>query len=233
MSQMTPKQFWETAATWGSFQASGDPGACMYGFDEKGLVQSEEHRADCIKWIENDCRKAAIINAHAGESLEEQNAELDALLAYLKTAPVSGAMPELDEFTTAYLAAALWSSSNPDSDLDAMLDADYGPEHIDRETLTQMISDCARFQEFYGTFFEGKESGAGHDFWLTRCGHGAGFWDGDWGDAIGEHLTAASKSFGEFDLYVGDDGFIHGSGGHSFPALIDPPQDISKRAQPT
>ena len=23
----------------------------------------------------------------------------------------------------------------------------------------------------------------GHDFWLTRNGHGAGFWDGDWDDA--------------------------------------------------
>lgn len=23
---------------------------------------------------------------------------------------------------------------------------------------------------------------AGHDLWLTRNGHGAGFWDGDWRD---------------------------------------------------
>lgn len=230
---MTPKQFWETAATWGSFVKNGDPGACMYGFDEKGLVQSEDHRADCLRFIENECREAARVNA-AGDAdmLQEQNAELDELVSYLKTAPVSGTMPELDEFTTAYIAAALWSTSNPDSEMDNMLDEDFGPEHIDSETLTRMISDCARFQEFYDTFFEGKESQAGHDFWLTRCGHGAGFWDGDWGDDIGDHLTAASKSFGEFDLYVGDDGFIHGSGGSAFPALIEPSQVTTDRAKP-
>jgi len=51
---------------------------------------------------------------------------------------------------------------------------------------------------------------AGHDFWLTRNGHGAGFWDGDWPDDAGGRLTEASKKYGEFNLYVGDDGLIHG-----------------------
>jgi hypothetical protein len=48
----------------------------------------------------------------------------------------------------------------------------------------------------------------GHDFWLTRNGHGAGFWDrgiGDYGDALTEH----AHSFGASDVYVGDDGRLY------------------------
>lgn len=46
------------------------------------------------------------------------------------------------------------------------------------------------------------------DFWLTRNGHGVGFWDRDVG-AVGDRLTKACKKFGETYLYVGDDGKIH------------------------
>jgi hypothetical protein len=48
---------------------------------------------------------------------------------------------------------------------------------------------------------------AGHDFWLTRNGHGAGFWDRNLG-GIGDKLTKACE-YDECNLYVGDDGKIH------------------------
>jgi len=50
---------------------------------------------------------------------------------------------------------------------------------------------------------------AGHDFWLTRNGHGAGFWDGDWQEPAGAELSKASKAFGEINLYVSDDGKLY------------------------
>ena len=49
---------------------------------------------------------------------------------------------------------------------------------------------------------------AGHDFWLTRNGHGAGFWDRGLGEA-GKKLTDAAHAFGECNLYLGDDDVIH------------------------
>jgi hypothetical protein len=49
----------------------------------------------------------------------------------------------------------------------------------------------------------------GHDFLLTRNGHGCGFWDGDWPEEAGERLTAAAEKCGEFNLYVGDDGLLY------------------------
>jgi hypothetical protein len=53
-----------------------------------------------------------------------------------------------------------------------------------------------------------------HDLWLTRNGHGAGFWDrkftyGEDGDPIpelGDELTALAEALGTVDVYKGDDG---------------------------
>jgi hypothetical protein len=47
----------------------------------------------------------------------------------------------------------------------------------------------------------------GHDFWLTRNGHGAGFWDRGLG-ALGDRLTDASKPYGEVNLWVDADGSV-------------------------
>ena len=53
----------------------------------------------------------------------------------------------------------------------------------------------------YGPDF-GPYGRAGHDFWLTRNGHGAGFRDGDWPEPFAAKLTEAAKRAGERDLYV-------------------------------
>ena len=85
-----------------------------------------------------------------------------------------------------------------------------GPNETDLapDTLERMKADCGAFQEQYWESICGNLSRAGHDFWLTRCWHGCGFWDGDWLEA-GNRLTAASHEFGEVTLYVGDDGLIY------------------------
>jgi hypothetical protein len=74
-----------------------------------------------------------------------------------------------------------------------------------------MESDCQEFLEANTSEIDGNYEEAGHDFWLTRNGHGAGFWDGDWSEPAATRLTQCSKMFGNFDLYIGDDGMIHGS----------------------
>ena len=48
----------------------------------------------------------------------------------------------------------------------------------------------------------------GHDFWLTRNHHGAGFWDRGI-DEIGERLTEAAQIYPKIDLYIGDDGNLY------------------------
>ena len=127
---------------------------------------------------------------------------------------------QLDDFTLAYIEAALWSSNDDSTPQGGEpLDANYGIDDIDPETLAAMIEDCQRFQEenaadlarYDHRQWTAAELG-GHDFWLTRNGHGCGFWDR--GDCLpadaGERLTAASDKCGEYYLYVGDDGIIYG-----------------------
>ncbi len=126
----------------------------------------------------------------------------------------------MDEFTAAYIKAALWSTCDND---DNPLDDKYGPEHISPELLVQIEADCEKFQAEHGHLWANASGGwatrravlvaeqAGHDFWLTRNGHGAGFWDKPeiYGDDNAQKLTEACKAFGEVYLYVGDDGKIH------------------------
>lgn len=48
----------------------------------------------------------------------------------------------------------------------------------------------------------------GHDLWLTRNGHGTGFWDRGLG-VVGNRLADAARVYGGSDLYVGDDGKLY------------------------
>jgi hypothetical protein len=133
----------------------------------------------------------------------------------------------LDTFTRQYIETALWSSHDEsDESGGEPMDAHYGVEDIHPDTLAEMVEDCRAFQTSFRDWIDHDISRAGHDFWLTRNGHGAGFWDGDWDDryeqcedcdpptesraTVGDYLTAMSRRYGEFNLYIGDDGMIHG-----------------------
>lgn len=109
----------------------------------------------------------------------------------------------LDEFTTAYIECALWSSTD-DTGENNPLDQFYSVDNIAPEAMEKIIADCAKFQAENAAMIGDDAKFAGHDFWLTRNGHGAGFWDGGWREH-GDALTEASKAFGECYFYVGDD----------------------------
>ncbi|HYX21865.1 MAG TPA: hypothetical protein VFA98_13545 [Thermoanaerobaculia bacterium] len=126
---------------------------------------------------------------------------------------------DLEDFFDAYVEAALWSSNDESDDSGGEpLDKNYGLSDLSRDTEKEMVADCKKFLDkaWKDLVWAPKEirgypmiEMAGHDFWLTRNGHGAGFWDGDWPRELGQQLTKISKSFGETNLYVGDDGKIY------------------------
>lgn len=124
----------------------------------------------------------------------------------------------LNAMVDAYVVCALWSSTD---DKCKPLDDEYSVDDIAPETLQSMRADCEDFAksnnadllEYCARMKDPRWSGesrAGHDFWLTRNGHGAGFWDRGLG-ALGDKLSTAAKIYGSVDLYVGDDEQIHGS----------------------
>jgi hypothetical protein len=125
---------------------------------------------------------------------------------------------DLEEFFDSYVETALWSS-NDESDESGgePLDDNYGPEDLSPRTEDKMVADCKKFLDRAWPLLEEAPSrirgypvmeAAGHDFWLTRNHHGAGFWDGDWPEPLGEELTEIAHKFGETNLYVGENGEI-------------------------
>lgn len=139
-----------------------------------------------------------------------------------------------DTVLDAYVECALWSSTgyNAETGEDTgPMDDNYGREDIAPEALASMrediesflfgrcqddtVNDAARHAAriaWWAT--ELGESQIGHDFWLTRNGHGAGFWDrfsAGTGYQVGRALTDAAESYGTCDLYVADDGKVYAS----------------------
>lgn len=115
-------------------------------------------------------------------------------------------MQRLDDFTQAYVDCALWSTLD---DNEEPLDGNWDTSDIHPDSLDRIRDVCAEFQREYEGPIGYRSARAGRDFWLTRNGHGAGFWDGDWPEVAGEALTAAAHKYGESDVYVGDDGYLH------------------------
>jgi hypothetical protein len=107
-----------------------------------------------------------------------------------------------------YAVCALWSSTGED---DTPLDQDHDIQDIAPETFGKMREDVKDFVKSNKLMLARSglgEAQIGHDFWLTRNGHGAGFWDRGLG-ALGDQLTEACKAYSGVDLYVGDDGKIY------------------------
>lgn len=114
----------------------------------------------------------------------------------------------LDEFTTQYIVTALWASLGDDG---VPLDKEHEPHDLTPEAIDTTQKDCARFQAENSAVLEGLDMGtAGHDFWLSRNGHGAGYFDGDqYDDASALLLQDQARRFGTCDLYKGDDGKLY------------------------
>jgi hypothetical protein len=120
-----------------------------------------------------------------------------------------------------YLETALWSSHDWHDELDdgnppPMDDrydvSDFAPDAL--ETMRAEFADFLNGADADALAFWQEELGAGqigHDFWLTRNGHGAGFWDRfavGIGARYGHLLTEQSKPYGESYVY-GDGDLVH------------------------
>lgn len=112
----------------------------------------------------------------------------------------------MNKILSAYLECALWSSTQEN---DSPFDDDFGIEDFSAESIQASESEV---NDFLGLLeSEGiewreamNEEQFGHDFWLTRNRHGAGFWDRGLGE-LGKTLTSFAHFYGSSYLYVGDD----------------------------
>lgn len=116
----------------------------------------------------------------------------------------------LDAFTFAYIEAMMWTLTDEDGGSCDHL----GLHDISAEAIDKAKADCAGFQRTAARLLEGTDPAqAGHDFWLTRNGHGTGFWDRDAStypnDPKGEALTRLAHAEGEAYATLSSDGFVY------------------------
>lgn len=114
-------------------------------------------------------------------------------------------------FTDAYTLCMLWADSPEGKEGE-----EWRISNVSEELALSIKQDCAKFYVENILPLDLPESTieqAGHDFWLTRQGHGAGFFDREddvYGKGVQDHLQEKAKEYKEVDLYMGDDGKIYG-----------------------
>jgi len=119
---------------------------------------------------------------------------------------LSGA--DIDAIVDGYLDCQLWAGLDMDRE-DTNLDENYGrsdisEEYVDkvREELLTIVTAHPLAVRMY--LARMSPDYFGHDFYLTRERHGAGFWDRGLGE-LGDYLTDIAHAYGEAEqLY--DDG---------------------------
>ena len=119
---------------------------------------------------------------------------------------------EREEFFKHYAVCALWSSTD---EAGHPLDDGRDLSDLTEGVVRQMREDCNDFIDANPATLRScglSIEQMGHDFWLTRNGHGAGYWDRGIG-RDGETLSKAAKVYGSFSLYLGDDGKVDGTSG--------------------
>ena len=120
----------------------------------------------------------------------------------------------LHQFVSGYLDCALWAETAngvPEDTGDGTFDTSFECYGLDRsdiapEAMRRALYDCAVwFHENLEAMREttGSYEQHGHDYWLTRNGHGAGFRDRGYGK-LGDTLTEAAHTAGSVDLYYHD-----------------------------
>ena len=110
---------------------------------------------------------------------------------------------EQDAFIAAFFEALFWSEG------EAFYDLSY--TDLEDDDAKELISDCLGFLSEASTLLAKTSltfESAGHDFLLTRNGHGAGFWDRGLGD-IGDKLTGMAHNYGTIGLDLGDNGQVY------------------------
>lgn len=132
------------------------------------------------------------------------------------TQRMSNDLSKLDDFTRSYLETALWSSTVTTGERDdEPLDENHDLSDLAQSVVDEAITDCADFRSNSATQLAEayeirgyNERKAGHDFWLSRNGHGAGFFD-EGNEECWDKLQDAARHYGAVDLYIGDDGQIY------------------------
>ena len=111
----------------------------------------------------------------------------------------------IDIMTQAYIEAAIWSST---MDNEEPFDSQYSIDNICPQSYVRCMKACVDFCELArGLLAKWTPDQAGHDLWLSRNGHGTGFFDRTHIDTkeICQALQQLTNRLGERYCYTLDD----------------------------
>lgn len=105
---------------------------------------------------------------------------------------------DTDAFVDGYLECAVWSTEF------GITEGVWTKGEFSEAAVAKAEEDCTKFIEANRRLLVGiDESSAGHDFWLTRNHHGAGFWDRQkLTQEQRDGLTKASHAFPECSVVI-------------------------------
>ena len=110
-----------------------------------------------------------------------------------------------DAGLAAYMDCACWSSYDDEH-------GELQAHQLSAHAKKLMADDWDDFLTANRDDIGDRITDAAHDFWLTRNGHGAGFWDTSrWDKEAGKRLTKSAEKYKCVYLYIGDDGAIYHS----------------------
>lgn len=114
---------------------------------------------------------------------------------------------EESTFLGGYLGAAEWTIHDIEDDPEAGIDrkrincwARVAIKEAERDCQDFMEANAADLEIYYDESGR-NESSAGHDFWLSRNGHGAGFFDRGNHECF-DRLQDAARHAGSRDVYL-------------------------------
>jgi hypothetical protein len=148
------------------------------------------------------------------------------VLANATPAVVTSLLADISDILDGYTECALWSSTYSGEDPDhadfeegddsSFRDLGYGNREISKtlnvsstndikKLVAEIAKNPAAVAELEEYIDNHGASQFGHDFWLTRNGHGAGF-----NDRGGKIVHRLAKPFGEVNLFANKNGVIVG-----------------------
>ncbi len=124
---------------------------------------------------------------------------------------------ELEQFIQGYVTCALWATNDESDERGGVpMDRNYSAQDVAVDSLATASAECEKFMarftpEQWAEYAENREvrngdgsimEHAGHDFFLTRCGHGTGFWDRGLPEPLCDAFCKVCGEFGEVYPYV-------------------------------
>ena len=110
----------------------------------------------------------------------------------------------IDEILNSYLETALWAEESEENDL-----KDKTIYDVDKESVVNSKIEIYNFikkaqQEAPDELSAYDSKALGHNLWLSRNGHGAGFFDDN-----NDKLQNLARSIKPVDIYLGNDGKVY------------------------